>query len=765
MTIHKSYIWWLAPLSLLAAACDVYDLPSETEDGVKTPIELRVGGMDAPAMTRAVITDEKEDMMPFAENTSLYMLMKSENTDDTSQPALMTRTIMFALPQTDNTLKYSETNYSASNEYDKFVRFWDDCYARSAALSILAVCTPGMGADVDKKAWSIGGNATYANSTWTTASTGTGDAPYASIVWPVGNAAQYSAYKLDSDQSLLWNGVSFIKNEDLCFTNNVGDYTAQTEGDRRIKFIKNAGTDGGHFDAGKLVFYHALSKLTFRLVKGEGFSDSEFLFNTDTNIRLSNFYNKGTFDIQEGEFLNTAACPLSKTDISRIYQRKPAEFTAEETAAYKYILDALVIPGTTMTAQDNAVTFSINNNEYRLTLAQLYGAFSDAQKAEFFDSDRLKAGVHYVFTFTVGKTKISNITAQVVEWENVEADPLSPTNARIKLLLEERGEAQTSDVAFYKANDNKTSDGIDDNYTTWNWNTGYTNLGATYGDDHWTTNLFWQSSKDFYHFRALMPAATGVTTDVAGDNATLASGSTYTDVRWGAPMKDDGDNETFDTFKWTYDPVTNGFDNASHTQIYKAIGPTENPVKLILFHMMSDLTFNISTTTGADKVELCHPNGDGTYKRTRLDLVGFYNGGRVLLGTGLVKTDGSVSTVASPVNVPFASASNATQYVPQQYTFGAVPQDLTAVKLYITTPDNNQYIVDLKDVKATAVTTANIDNPYTAGTDGKYTIGRWYPGFKYVYSFTLKKTGIANLVATVVNWETITADNETVVIK
>lgn len=761
------------------ACSDGVVLVDVTTEG-KTPIEVYAGWADAEndkAVTRTVITDdEHKPLNAFPANTSLYMLMQSNDMSGAGRATKVTRTIMFALPQSDDEKHYSEVNYSASNEYNKFVRYWDDVYARDAAVSIVAACTPGMGPNVagqtNNKAWYLGGTNVFDKQEWTDLPAGITPEQYnsyATISWPIGSSTQISNNAFLTDQSRTFDKVSYIKNQDLCFSNNLNDNTGKGHTDGRLKF--NWSTR--KFNAGKLIFYHALSKLTFRFKKGDGFSDSEFQFNSGTNVKLSNFYSQGTFMLAEGEFEQSTlkkANGLSGQNqpIDKIWQRTDAELTQAEKDEYKYILDALVIPGTDMTTDENAVTFYINSNEYKLTMAQLYAAFSDAQKTTYFESDKLKAGVHYVFTFTVGKSKIEKITAQLVPWEEVEADNIDPKNTRISLQLEERGETQTSDVAFYKAEDNKTTDGIVDNYTTYNWKTGYTNMSATWDGthSHWTTNLFWHSNKDFYHFRALMPAATGVTTDGSGDGdyATLTSAASYTDVRWGAPMKDDGENETEGTFTWTYDPITYGFDNAGHTQIYKAIGATDDPVKLILFHTMSDLTFNIKTSNDAAKVELCHDNGNSTYTRTRLDLVGFYNGGMVLLGTGLVKTTGSASTTASPINVPFNSATDNTQYVQQVYKFGAVPQDLTAVKLYITTPDGNQYIVDLKDVKATAVNTNNIANPYQLA-DSKYVINRWYPGFKYTYSFTLKKTGITNLQATIVEWETVEADDEEVTIK
>lgn len=765
-----------ASLVLAMAACTKEPVVQETE--TRSPIELSVGVGDDAVVTKSVITDGTgKTLSSLAEGTHLFMLMKSEYS------ALSDASLDYQ--GSDKTvIKYTTTRGKVGSankvifEDDATTvrtRFWDDAHARSSNLSIWALACNGLGY--------LGGTGTNLDETK--------NIFYNNTDSYNGNATSTVAANVPWRSTLInarlisWNvphGASSaqteetVKNRDLLFSNNIANY-ASPGTDSRLKFDMTE----KKFKSGELVFYHALSKITVNIEMGEGFTGaSDFRFPSGKNIKLSYFNIWGQFNAEEGEFVS---CNTAHESTNSIWNKTGATPNTSGSGP-AYVLEALAIPylasdtktvkGSqfSSTGTEIMMELSIDNSNYLISSKQLFDALKNNASNNGLDASAasyaMEAGKNYVFTFTVGKTKIKNITAQVLDWEEVAADEFAPSNARIKLQLEERGTAQTFDVAFYKSEDNKTTDGIDDNYTTWNWKTGYSNMNATYSstDSHWTTTLFWGSNKDFYHFRALMPAATAVTTDGSGDGdyVTLASAVSYTDVRWGAPMKDDGNNETAGTFKWTYDPVTNGFDNSGHTQIYKAIGPTEDPVKLILFHMMSDLTFTIKTTTGTDKVELCHDNGNSTYSRTRLDLVGFYNGGKVLLGTGLAKTTGSASSAASPVNIPFGSSADNTQYVDQVYTFGAVPQALTAVKLYITAPDNNQYIVDLKDVKATTVATNNIDNPYTA-TNGKYTIDRWYPGFKYNYTFTLKKTGVDNLTATVVGWETVTADDDTVTIQ
>lgn len=755
MMSNKTYRYMALSLlaTLLAVGCEKD--PAIIPDTDKSPIELSVGGVDG-VQTRALITDQVSGKQfgPITAGTHVYMVMKSE---------------YVALPDPygfggDQTTKYSVTRgeVAASSDVatndvifsEDRTRYWDDAHARCSNLSIWAIACPGLD-HLGGTGTSLSDNTVRFTTTEGLKSWQTSEIKADAIEWNVPHFSTSESYFT----------ATSLADRDLCFSNNLVNYGSGN--DRRLKFNNNT---SGKFDGGKLVFYHALSKITVNIKIGDGFTGAnDFRFTeteTHKNATLQYFNIWGKFNVETGEWSTVNTGHQAITGMHNLTGTTP-NITDSQKPAYQ--LEALVIPYLSSDSKtvkgslidnsdDKAVVFTIDNNKYEVSRADLLKALQDKADngiAGDAASVELQAGKNYVFTFTVGKTRIKNITAQVVDWETVEADNVTPSNARIKLQVEERGTAQTSDVKFYKAEDNKTTDGIDDNYAAYNWKTGYADMNATYSADHWTTSLFWHSNKDFYHFRALMPAATGITADSSGDGdyASLTSDASYTDIRWGAPMKDDGANETAGTFKWSYDPVTNGFDNTGHTQIYKAIGPTEDPVKLILFHMMSELKFTLSTTTGTDKVDF----GDGSdaAHSTKIELTGFKSGGKLLLGNGLVKatSDPGTSIVSTTVNTGALSC-----------TYGAVPQDLTDVVLVITTPDNNQYKVKLKDVVASAVSTNNIANPYTA-TNGKYTINRWYPGFKYNYSFTLKKTGITNLEATVVDWETVTAGDDNVTIE
>lgn len=804
MQKHLLYINLFAITSafaLTACADEVENsvTPDMPEVGEKTPIELSVGGVDAPssALTRAVVTDGTGKTLDvFDVNTKIFMVMKSEYGPD-DFGGIHDAKYNIARGDVDISKNDGTNKRSIVDFNDKNKRYWDDAHARSSMLSIWAYAQKGQ---------------TWTKCTFNGAEKDTEDEsqPFAWTTTEI--VPTILTWRATHQSTEAQNGQSVMA-QDLLFSNNLANYdtnpSTDATKDKRLKF-NFSNRKFPQVGEANMIFYHAMSKITIKIIEGDGFDKTsakkaeDFKFTTTGgNIILKQFNHTGKFDIKEGEF--TGIATSGTTDIPSIYL-KTADTNATGTNPH-YILEALAVPsianngasrfveGKKTLATDVMMEFAIDNNKYQITSGQLFDALSTFNdegvwtgvvsnaiaKTDNGTYIPLEAGKNYVFTFTVGKTKIKNITAQVAAWENVEAENITPSNARIKLQLEERGTSpygeavpSTDIYSLYRsAAKYPENTEINDNFVAYDWETRYSGnvITPTYEaatatvPAHWTTTWFWESNKHFYHFRALMPSTTGITEDATnGDYATLTSAVSYTDVRWGAPMLDDASDEVpSSTMKWNYGPTLHGFDgldtkDANSHQIYKAIGPTEDPVKLILFHMMSDLTFNITTTTGTEAVNL----GDGSTSKTKVELVNFITKGKLLLGNGLVTATGDPTNVEIAQNLFTSAVAEPASAAKVKYTYGAVPQDLATVKLRITTPDNNQYIVDLKDVKAKSVSFINLQNPYTA-TENK--INRWYPGFKYEYSFTLKKTGITNLEATILEWEKVEAENEDVQIK
>ena len=710
-------------LSLQApVACSDDAVVSGGYDEGKTSIELSVGGVGEVNASRArAITKDPNEVAKrgiIPAGTALYMVMKSEDAG-----ANKLYSVTKGVTGTADAEKFSPISFSEEG----CTRYWDDCYARNAQLTIYAACSPGS-----SKVIEIGGKSVYP---WT--SMPTTEAWSNTTISPT--IANWTVSENQTTETL--------RDEDLCYSNNISKYTLEsTDYDERLKF--DSGTR--KFDQGNLCFYHALSWITFEIIRDEeSFTEAEFQFATGTNIKLTNFFTKNTeFDIPTGEFTGA----YSSQTIQTMAQRATA------TTGSAFTLDALVLPTTDMNSTTKGdIHLIIANNEYNLSKKELLDKIQASDKAShLIDGEKLKPGVHYVFKLRIGKTKIKDITAKILDWETVTADTHTPSNAKVILNLEDRGTKQ--DAYIYRAaekTDYITGDILSEG-KGYVWEKGYEERNAyTASTDVLGTTWYWPDNKTFYHFRAIVPQSAPALTTVDGNDCiALASGDTYTDVCWGAPFPEmEPGNPSSNTTKFVYS-LTNGFAGTDGHQIHYAIGATESPLKLLLFHMMSDVTINIRSVTGDAQVDL----GDGTSTTTQIELKNIYTEGRVQLGNGLVLGTG---TQTGTHTFPLQGGTTL-----KWSNYGAIPQSLAGVVLEITTPDNNHYLIDLASVKASAsnISSKNVQNPY-AIVDGKCTINRWYPDYKYTYSFTLSKKGVTGITCTILEWEEVTADDEVTQIK
>lgn len=724
------YIAFSLGCMLMLSACQHEESLSIPDNQGKTPIELSVNSADEVTSITRMVTSAGGSAKPFLHGTSIYLVLKSENGNNPEATAMYTRTIGYAekTGAGNDPVKFNST----------YGRFWEDSYSRNSQLSAFAVCVPNnylpqsvfqdaikTGRE-DETIWTIGGSDNYDN------------------VWDPNKGATSITWPLRS-QTALHQDEAFVNNQDLCFSNNVSNLDTE---DMRVMF------DQTHkkFGSGLMLFYHALSRVTFKIKKGEGFEkDENFEFsNKDENIVLEDFFTSGTFNIEQGEFTDSTAGTVNELAI-----------TARNTSdGFAFVLDGLLLPGTKLDdVSSNKVYFTINNNLYQLPKKTLFDALNGAGLTT---DGKMRPGVHYVFTMTVSKKKMDNFTASVVDWETVEADPIEPTNARITMTLLEKGVQKTgaADFDLFRAKNYNTG-GINDNFTSYAWETGYTptdnkaqlieastNSGIYAAeealDPH--TSWYWPDNKTFYHFRTVMPKTDNAwkveSAENSDDYITLAAGfaGSYRDVCWGAPFATLND-------KLTYDTNSNGFDgNGNAHQISKAIGPTKNTVNMIMFHMMSDVTIKLTTTVGDDKIDLTN---------AKMELSKIHTKGKVLMGNGRVVPDDDVSIV----NNVITETENQTPW-----HYGFVPQSLKDVKLTITTADNNLYIVDMADILATTVGDNIISNPYSK-SGSKYVINRWMPNYHYTYTFKLTKAGITKITASLAAWEEVEAGAENVQIQ
>lgn len=749
-------------LAIVACSDDV--VPGGGSDDGKTPIELAAGVAEgsfaAPAVRTVVTNGEGKTLRAFNKDTHLFFVVKAE--DNCQEPGHIAEAAKWGYNYAtaagqENPADESQSTISFHDNY----LYWDDAYARDSKVSVYSIAAANSTSKETMKIGTVDIATTNKKIDFTTAENGL------LVSWTIGKCDD-GADVANANRRNYQNQAT-IGSQDLVFSNNIQDPNT----------LRFNNTETGKFDKGHLIYYHALSKLTVKIICGEGFNgdgtDFQFTnleYGQNNSFSIKGFYHTGQLNIGTGDYTNLQTRTFSSIYLSNTNQN--------QSATPYYTLEALVFPGTDMSAGElkDMFSFEIDNNRYDISRAALYAALENGganDLSEILDEGKLKPGYNYEFTFTVGKTKIKNITAKVADWETVEAANQYPSNAHVVLNLEDRGTDITENAHIYRAPE-RTDALIPDHDITKEQGKGY-NWAKKYEQPnvfkHVTKKLdttwYWPDNKTFYHFRAVAPTTATVVPEpatpqtseeecyvqlTAAENYTDAEGThSYTDVRWGAPFfEKEPSDPASNTEKFDYGPETNGFDGldpdalgyeADKHQIFHAIGATDYGINLIMFHAMSDVTIEVVSDAGGAHVAV-----DGV----KIQLQNIYTAGKLMMGNGLVVGTGDKK------NYDFQGSSST-------WTYGAIPQDLSGVLLDIKTTDGNHYKVDMGRVISTSVTNVNLKNPYTGSALTGYNIDRWYPGFKYVYTFKLSKAEVHLLKCTILEWEKVVAGDDNVQIQ
>lgn len=739
-----------------------------TPEGGKTLIAFSQEGsaMTTRAMTRA----------GFDSNTKVVMRIKADG--KTASDVRYTQAVATASAQTSAD-DACNTGYGLSGTHSHLTyaagmsRYWDDAFGRDTKLTVYAVAVPNLNDD------SVLPSTILDQTSPTTFSTG----------W---YTVTTENTKIDWHVSPIQDATTRSK-EDLVYSNNIrsaeavnkGCYRQTWDGSAWAKSMQlgrmiwqskdpaDASVTIGQFDKGHLVFKHALSWLTIVLNEGSGFddnSDTDFAWTNnnaaaDQNITLKGFPTSGKLDLSNGEWPETASSNITKMHESSVTT------TSGKT---KRTLEAYVLPGTVLDDNtNNFIEFEIDNAKYYVSGEQIAEAvksyYSATPASPYASFTTTEAGKHYVINLTVSKKGIENITAAILDWETVNSSEIKPDNVYCSFNFEDRGTRLVSTDAakfnIYRAAKTASDYITGTTEANYAWETGYSATPATksYDTDHWkTTDWFWPNNKTYYHFRAAgyadntsgTPSITINTDATNGDYFTIKSGtltgSDYKDYIWGAPF-----THVDNAYKIKYDnDGTTGFalrEDGNTKQISQAIGATNSQIKMLLFHMTSQITVKVSSVTGDGSVTLID-DGDN---KTKVEILNFLPNGKVQMGTGAVSATDDTRVTEGVCEMAYQSVSTDGTV---SYAYGIVPQPLSyttgKIGLCITTPDGNKYYVrDLSTCTAT-VSSTNLVNPYTAATTN-YTIDAWYPHYKYTYNITLSKVGVTNITAAVLDWETV----------
>ena len=757
--------------------------------------ELIAFSQKGSAMTTRAMTRDG-----FTADTKVVMRIKAEGaaaTDIRYTQAVATASAQIASDacNTDYGLggSHSHLTYAAGQN-----RYWDDAFGRDSKLTVYAVAVPNKSDIIADNILDQTSPTTVSPGWYTVATENT------KINWQV-STIQTATTRPDED-------ITYSNNIRTSETVNKGRYhqtynSATSNWDKSMELGRmiwqpktvTVGETTGKFDQGHLVFKHALSWITIVLNEGSGFNNganTDFVWTNPStqNITLKGFHTSGKLDVSTGEWSGMG----TSVDITQLDEVTTTPVNVITTRQ----LEAIVLPGTDLySTSSNVIEFEIDNAKYYVSGTQISNAIRDFYKIggshendDHADAYRsfttMEAGKHYFVRITVSKKGVSNVTAAILDWETVNSSDATPDNVYCTFNFEDRddklGSTDAAKFNIYRAAKTASDYITGTTEPNYDWKTGYATDGAatktwyddtsTANDDHWTTNWFWPNNLTYYHFRAAgyadntsgTPSITINTDATNGDYFTIKSGtltgSNYKDYVWGAPF-----THVDNAYKIKYDG-TNGFalrEDGTTKQISQALGATNSQINMLLFHVTSQIFVTVKTTTGADKVTL--KSGDDL---TTVEILNFLPDGKVLMGTGAVSaTDGTRTEHAIMGAGTWAAESGTTPEQVTAYSYGIVPQALSwgtapangSIGLRITTPDGNQYVVkDLSTCTAT-VSDNNLVIPYTGSSP--FPINAWYPHYQYYYTITLKQTGIANITAAVLPWETVTGDLGTITLE
>lgn len=843
----KTNLKFMLPMLAIAATSVFYSCSDHEdswyEQGLPDPSKdvIAFTSNGGEAISRASLAGSRAG---FTADTKIVMRIKAEDLHTSGElPDRFTKTL--AKAGTEKTDGHNGDNLLASGFTHSDItflpanyRYWDDAFGRYSKLSIYAVCVPNKNTDaiLADNILPDAGTPVHSsnNPNWKTESS-----EAKTLSWSVTASGQSTEQSGVNSLASKSSGEGSLEKEDLCYSNNIrngattaekgvyrSEYTSTNQEPWSQKLVEGQmfwyGKDGkditqsaettGRFDQGHLIFKHALTKYTIKLTEGSGFDNTittDFAFtNSDENVAILNVPTSGTFDFTSATWTSS-----STTGVTNLPELSTE--TTNDGKTKTRVLQALSLPGLDLDesgkSTDNLIRFTIDHNQYYVTREQVKNAIatwaSSAGKTGLGVAlTKFTQGYHYEINITVGKKQIENITAELVGWEDVKTDNITPDNAYMTFTLEDRG--GQSDIEKYElakkdhfniyraevtSNDIITTEtGLVD----FTWGTKYLESDKATktwvdkdedGNDitgRWkATNWFWPNNKTFYHFRIAgnatktsMPTITNHTSD---DYFTIKSGkidgSTYYDYIWGAPFvaKSSGEKFFYSTTKGfdaksKGDATTDGTTpEQSNHQIFHAIGATNSNINMMMFHMTSQIYVDVKTTTDNSQVKL-HDSEAATGKQeTKVELINVYNNGKVVMGNGLVEPTNSRTDYTEIEFKTWAAQTTTdgeTKPAHSTFSYGLVPQTLKVagdggytVGLRITTPDGNQYIInDISAIEATgdnAITTKHLANPYTGNI-----IDRWYPNYKYYYTVTLKKTGIVSITAQLVDWETVKGD-------
>lgn len=467
----------------------------------------------------------------------------------------------------------------------------------------------------------------------------------------------------------------------------------------------------------RLDFKHVLSKITFKLTAGKGFTDihgnpgfldTPIVTLTRNKTGESNqewCYTSGTVNIKTAKATNNGT--LSKVKLDDI-DRTEAIVTEE----------AIIFPESAF-GDNDAVIAQINSfgNVYYITAEKIRKAIYDLGAShEHASKYYTLPGYNYIFNITLNKTDVV-VTATITDWKTVTATEDIPEILPMATISWGNGGGTAADLKEFKFYSSYSKDTGYDALATAKCNDG--SNGTTpwdfYDASDNVTKLYWPSHNTHLFFRGVSPSSTTVNDqkEIAISNTQYTKGTNAANLLIGMPEISSGTM----------------CDNPDHEHIDMSvygICARKEPINLNFRYMMSQVEVILNTTSGADKVAI----GENTV----VEITNAYSSGVVSLGTREVTVSGSTGNYTLDADAVETDADKKKL----QRRSAIVPQPLEGLKFKVTVTNadgtKDVYYSTIKDIRVES-------NPIT----------KWEPGYHYKYTLNLKKTGIS-VTATITDW-------------
>ena len=468
----------------------------------------------------------------------------------------------------------------------------------------------------------------------------------------------------------------------------------------------------------RLDFKHVLSKITFKLTAGKGFTDihgnpgfldTPIVTLTRNKTGESNpewCYTSGTVNIKTAKATNNGT--LSKVKLDDI-DRTGAIVTEE----------AIIYPESAFGNKDADVIAQINSfgNVYYITAEKIRKAIGGLDAShEHASKYYTLPGYNYIFNITLNKTDVV-VTATITDWKTVTATEDIPEILPMATISWGNGGGTAADLKEFKFYSSYHKDKEYNALATAKCNDG--SNGTTpwnfYDASDNVTKLYWPSHNTHLFFRGVSPSSTTVNDqkEIAISNAQYTKGTNAANLLIGMPEISSGTM----------------CDNPDHEHIDMSVNgicARKEPINLNFRYMMSQVEVILNTTSGADKVAIG--------ENTKVEITNAYSSGVVSLGTREVTVSGSTGNYTLDADAVETDADKKKL----QRRSAIVPQPLEGLKFKVTVTNAD----GTKDVYYSTIKDILVESK---------TITEWKSGYHYKYTLTLKKTGIS-VTATITDW-------------